>query len=172
MSKGKGTNGRTTRPKVPMRRPAADCSVGARCESALVAVKRGNSRGAKGAGDQRGDRLGQLVTGGARWFRRKAAVFNGRASRTIREAYVRSRERLGVKIPGPTRRMGLTPRRSTRYAILPPHPVLVLVKMYKLHVNPCSQCEVILGWPLRICLSPLLHWEAASWRSCGAKRNG
>ncbi len=48
--KGKGASGRTVRPKVPMRRPGADCFV--------VAVKRGNSRGAKGAGDQRGDRSG------------------------------------------------------------------------------------------------------------------
>jgi len=48
--KGKGTSGRTARPKVPRRRPGADCSV--------VVVKRGNSRGAKGAGDLRGDRSG------------------------------------------------------------------------------------------------------------------
>src|SRR5215469_14147642 len=40
--KGNGTSGRTTRPKIPMRRPGADCSV--------VAWRRGNARGAKGAG--------------------------------------------------------------------------------------------------------------------------
>ena len=40
--KGKGTSGSPARPKVPMCRPGADCSV--------VAVKRINSRGAKGAG--------------------------------------------------------------------------------------------------------------------------
>jgi hypothetical protein len=48
--KGKGTSGRTVRLKVPRRRPGADCSV--------VVMKRGNSRGAKGAGDLRGDRFG------------------------------------------------------------------------------------------------------------------
>ena len=48
--KGKGTSGRTVRPKVPMRKPGADCSV--------VARKRGNARGAKGAGHLRRDRYG------------------------------------------------------------------------------------------------------------------
>ena len=43
--KGKGTSGSTARLKVPMRRPGADCSV--------VAMKRGNARGAKGAGHSR-----------------------------------------------------------------------------------------------------------------------
>jgi hypothetical protein len=46
--KGKGTSGRTTRPKVPMRHPGADCSV--------IAWRRGNARGAKGAGHPRRDR--------------------------------------------------------------------------------------------------------------------
>ena len=41
-AKGKGTSSETARPKVPMRRAGADCSV--------VAMKRGNARGAKGAG--------------------------------------------------------------------------------------------------------------------------
>jgi len=50
MFKGKGTSGRTARPKVPMRGPGADCSI--------VARKRGNSRGVKGAGDLRGDQSG------------------------------------------------------------------------------------------------------------------
>ena len=40
--KGKGTSGSPVRPKVPMRKPGADCSIGA--------LIRGNSRGAKGAG--------------------------------------------------------------------------------------------------------------------------
>jgi hypothetical protein len=43
--KGKSTSGRTVRLKVPMRQPGADCSV--------VAEKRGNSRGAKGADHRR-----------------------------------------------------------------------------------------------------------------------
>jgi hypothetical protein len=46
--KGKGASGRTVRPKVPMRRSGADCCV--------VAGKRGNARGAKGAGHWRRDR--------------------------------------------------------------------------------------------------------------------
>ena len=45
--KGKGTSGRTVRPKVPMHRSGAHCFV--------VAKKRGNSRGAKGAGHPRQD---------------------------------------------------------------------------------------------------------------------
>ena len=39
-AKGKGTSSETVRPKVPMRRVGADCSV--------IARKRGNARGAKG----------------------------------------------------------------------------------------------------------------------------
>src|SRR5215470_12569338 len=41
-AKGKGTSGESARPKVPMRRRGADCLV--------VVMKRGNARGAKGAG--------------------------------------------------------------------------------------------------------------------------
>src|SRR6266446_2714091 len=44
-AKGKGTSSETARPKVPMRRVGADCSV--------IARKRGNARGAKGAGHRR-----------------------------------------------------------------------------------------------------------------------
>src|SRR5438309_10271165 len=44
-AKGKGASSETARPKVPMRRVGADCSV--------VARKRGNARGAKGAGHRR-----------------------------------------------------------------------------------------------------------------------
>ena len=64
--KGKGTSGSPVRPKVPIRRAGADCPV--------VARKRGNARGAKGAGHSRQDQLGQLATGGADWFRRRAAA--------------------------------------------------------------------------------------------------
>src|SRR5215472_11514788 len=46
--KGKGTSGSPVRPNVPIRKSGADCSV--------VAWKRGNSRGAKGAGHPRRDR--------------------------------------------------------------------------------------------------------------------
>ena len=47
-AKGKGTSGDPVRPKVPMRRTGADCSV--------VVVKWGNAHGAKGAGHSRQDR--------------------------------------------------------------------------------------------------------------------
>jgi hypothetical protein len=59
-AKGKGSSGRTARLKVPMGQTGADCSV--------VVRKRGNARGAKGAGHPRRDRKGQRVTGGTRWF--------------------------------------------------------------------------------------------------------
>ena len=45
--KGKGTSGDPTRPKVPMQRSGAHCFV--------VVEKRGNTRGAKGAGHPRLD---------------------------------------------------------------------------------------------------------------------
>jgi hypothetical protein len=96
-AKGKGTSGSPMRPKVPMRRPGADCSV--------VVMNRVNSRGAKGAGHPRRDRHGPtgnrrspLVStegGSLRWVAR--AVIS-------REAYVRFCERPGMKFPGPTRR--------------------------------------------------------------------
>ena len=59
LTKGKGPSGRTARPKVPMGPPGADCSE--------VAMKRGNARGAKGAGHPHRDRKGQRETGGTRW---------------------------------------------------------------------------------------------------------
>ena len=81
-AKGKGTSGSPARPKVLIRRAGADCSA--------VAVKRGNSRGAKGTGHSRNDQLGQLVTGGADWLWRRAAALtewhepcDGRLSRTV-----------------------------------------------------------------------------------------
>jgi hypothetical protein len=67
--KGKGTSGRTVRPKVPIRRSGTDCLV--------VALKRGNARGAKGAGHSRHYHLGQLATGGTDWLWRRAAALNG-----------------------------------------------------------------------------------------------
>ena len=80
--KGKGTSGSPARPKVPMRRAGADCPV--------VARKRGNARGAKGAGHLRHGQLGQLATGGADWLWRRAAArtgwhgpCDGRLSRTV-----------------------------------------------------------------------------------------
>ena len=80
--KGKGTSGSPARPKVPIRRAGADCPV--------VAKKRSNVRGAKGAGHSRHGQLGQLATGGADWLWRRAAALNGwhepcdwRQSRTV-----------------------------------------------------------------------------------------
>ena len=80
--KGKGTSSSPVRPKVPIRRAGTDCPV--------VAMKRGNARGAKGAGHPRCDQFGQLATGGARRSWRKAAAFagwhepcDGRLSRTV-----------------------------------------------------------------------------------------
>ena len=70
--KGKGPSGGPARPKVLMRQPGADCSV--------VAWKRGNSRGAKGAGHPRrdwtestGNRRNSLISAGGgslRWVAR------------------------------------------------------------------------------------------------------
>ena len=81
-AKGKGTSGSPARPTVLIRWTGADCPV--------VAVKRGNSRGAKGTGHSRNDHLGQLATGGADWLWRRAAALNGwhepcdgRLSRTV-----------------------------------------------------------------------------------------
>ena len=57
-AKGEGPSGSPARPTVPMCRTGADCSV--------VAMSRGNSRGAKGAGHRVGIDMGQLSTGGTR----------------------------------------------------------------------------------------------------------
>src|SRR6516225_9407002 len=93
-AKGKGTSSEPARPKVPMRRAGADCSV--------VARKRGNARGAKGAGHRRWER--------ANWQQEEPSFLDGRrrssfggTSRMMREYHVRICERLGVKLPGPTR---------------------------------------------------------------------
>ena len=67
--KGKGTSGSPARPKVLIRRAGTDCPV--------VAMKRSNARGAKGAGHSRHGQLGQLATGGADWLWRRAAALNG-----------------------------------------------------------------------------------------------
>ena len=67
--KGKGPSGSSARPKVLIRWTGADCPV--------VAMKRGNARGAKGAGHSRHDQLGQLATGGADWLWRRAAALTG-----------------------------------------------------------------------------------------------
>jgi hypothetical protein len=80
--KGKGTSGSPVRPKVPIRRAGTDCPV--------VAMKRSNVRGAKGAGHSRRDQFGQPATGGTDWLWRRAAALDewhepcdGRLSRTV-----------------------------------------------------------------------------------------
>ena len=67
--KGKGTSGSPARPKVPIRRSGTDCLV--------VAWKRSNARGAKGAGHSRHDQFGQPETGGTARLWRRAAALNG-----------------------------------------------------------------------------------------------
>src|SRR5437867_13383768 len=57
-AKGAGPSGSPARPTAPMCRTGADCSV--------VAMSRGNSRGAKGAGQRDGVDMGRLATGGTR----------------------------------------------------------------------------------------------------------
>ena len=93
-AKGKGTSSEPARPKVPMRRTGADSSV--------IARKRSNARGAKGAGHRRWER--------ANWQQEEPPFLDGRrrsslggTSRMMREYHVRICERLGVKLSGPTR---------------------------------------------------------------------
>ena len=83
------------RPKVPMRQPESHCSI--------VAKKRSNVRGAKGAGHPR--------QGGVNGKPEELLVLAeagrlpwGGTSRMNREIHVRICGRLGVKFPGPTRR--------------------------------------------------------------------
>jgi len=92
--KGKGTSGKPTRPKVPRHRSGAHCFVRAK--------KRGNARGAKGAGHPRQDGgNGQpeelLVLAEA------GRLPRGGTSRMRRESHVRICGGLGVKFPGSTR---------------------------------------------------------------------
>jgi hypothetical protein len=48
--------------------------------------------------------MGQLVTGGARRFRWRAAALRNGTSRVMGDCQARICEGLGVKFPGPTRR--------------------------------------------------------------------
>jgi len=94
--KGKGTSGSPARPKVPIRQVGADRSA--------VVTKRGNARGAKGTGHSSHGQFGQLATGGT--VRRgggRQLSMNG-TSRVTGDSQARFCERLGVKLPGPTRR--------------------------------------------------------------------
>ncbi len=104
-AKGESTSGDPTRPKVPMHRSGAHCFV--------RAMKRGNARRAKGAGHPRQDGVnGQpeelLVLAEA------GRLPRGGTSRMTREGHVRICGRLGVKLPGPTRRRGGAPLLATK----------------------------------------------------------
>jgi len=106
--KGKGTSGSPARPKVLIRRAGADCPV--------VAMRRGNARGAKGAGHPRRDRF--WSTGNRRnrrlWW--EAAAFKGGTSRVTGDSHVRFCERLGVKSPGAARRWAAMPVPTATHA--------------------------------------------------------
>ena len=100
VGKGKGASSSPARPKVPIRRTGADCPV--------VAMKRSNVRGAKGAGHSR---HGQL----ANWKQEEPTGYGGGrqfsmdgTSRVTGDSHARFCERLGVKFPGPTRRCWAT----------------------------------------------------------------
>ena len=83
----------TARPKVPVRRLGADCSV--------VASKLCNARGAKGAGHRHW--RGSTGNGRNPKFNGRRQPSCGGTSRMTRECHVRFCERLGVQFPGPTR---------------------------------------------------------------------
>src|SRR5258708_16421288 len=85
----------TVRLKVPMRRRGADCLV--------VATKRGNARGAKGAGHRRWAWANWVKPGRALMFSGRRQPSCGDTSRMNREVQVRICEGLGVEFPGPTR---------------------------------------------------------------------
>ena len=92
-AKGKGTSG--------YNREAESTDAPARGGLPRSSVKRGNARGAKGAGHRHLGRVNR---------QREEPDINGRrqpsrggTSRMTREGHVRICERLGVKFPGPTR---------------------------------------------------------------------
>jgi hypothetical protein len=78
-----------------MRRRGADCLE--------VATKRGNARGAKGAGHRRWAWAHWVKPGRALMFSGRRQPSCGDTSRMNREVQVRICEGLGVKLPGPTR---------------------------------------------------------------------
>ena|SRR5438270_1783671 len=98
--KGKGTSGRAVRPKVPMRQPESHCSI--------VAKKRSNVRGAKGAGHPRQDGVNgkpeELLV-----LAEAGGLPRGDTSRMSCEAHVRICEQPGVQFPGLTRPQGEIP---------------------------------------------------------------
>ena len=95
-AKGKGTSGRPARPKVPMGQSGAD--------RPIVAMKRGNARGAKGVGHSRRCWVNGRPEEPSFFAGRRRPSLSG-TSRMRRESPVRICERLGVKFPGPTRQI-------------------------------------------------------------------
>ena len=95
-AKGKGTSGRPARPKVPMGQSGAD--------RPIVVMKRGNACGAKGVGHSRRCWVNGRPEEPSFFAGRRRPSLSG-TSRMRRESPVRICERLGVKFPGPTRRV-------------------------------------------------------------------
>src|ERR1700720_3887112 len=92
----------TARPKVPMRRLGAHCLV--------VAMKRGNARGAKGVGHQRwigSTGVGSTGSGRNLIINGRRQPSHGGTSGMMREYHVRICEGLGVQLPGSTRQSRL-----------------------------------------------------------------
>ena len=102
MLREKAQAAQTARPKVPMRRRGAHCLV--------VAMKRGNARGAKGAGHRHLSRVNRQREEPDVHGRRQPSC--GGTSRMNREVQVRFCEGLGVKFPGPTRHNRRLPHRN------------------------------------------------------------
>ena len=102
-AKGKGTSGCPARPKVPMGQSGAD--------RPIVVMKRGNARGAKGVGHSRRCWVNGRPEEPSFFAGRRQPSLSG-TSRMRRESHVRICERLGVKFPGPTRRVETEPRSS------------------------------------------------------------
>ena len=102
MPREKAQSVTTARPKVPMRRLGAHCLV--------VAMKRGNARGAKGVGHQRwigSTGVGSTGSGRNLIINGRRQPSHGGTSRMMREYHVRICEGPGVQLPGSTRQSRL-----------------------------------------------------------------
>jgi hypothetical protein len=92
-AKRKGASGYNREAEIPMRRGGTDCFV--------VALKRGNARGAKEAGHRHW--IGSTSNGRSPIISGRRQPSSDGMSRMNREVHVRICERLGVRFPGPTR---------------------------------------------------------------------
>jgi hypothetical protein len=134
------------RPKVPMRRLGAHCLV--------VAMKRGNARGAKGVGHQRwigSTGVGSTGSGRNLIINGRRQPSHGGTSRMMREYHVRICEGLGVQLPGSTRHSRPTQSarkrshdRNTLKAdtILPPTCVAHVRHPCNRGVRPCQTMKI------------------------------